>query len=119
MHLPDAGWAGNSHASEIHMMLKSQGERGRGINSLIVVACMWPRSRYHKGGPIHAHNHHSLDMARDRKEILAYIAQNGPCSRWDIELCCHQSKDAVLGHLAALQKAGDVDRYHDSYQVVV
>ncbi len=98
------------------MRLKSKGERGRGANDLMVMACMWPRDRYYMEGPHVASN--GRNTQPDQDEILSYIAQNGPCSRYDVELECMQSKSAVLTHLAALQKAGSITRHRDSYQVV-
>lgn len=108
-------------ASEVrNMMLKAKGERGRGVNTLMVAACMWPRSR-HAGTvhmPIKPRGQYSDMCVRDRADILAYIARNGPCTRFDIELECHQSQTPVLRHLAALRAAGSIERYHDSYQVI-
>jgi hypothetical protein len=66
----------------------------------------------------HPRNGRTSDCKRDRTEILDYIAANGPCSRFDVELCCFQGRNAVLGHLAALHKAGQIERWHDSYRVV-
>lgn len=67
----------------------------------------------------HPRNGHTEDTANDRKEILAYVEKKGPCTRFDIELECHQSQTPVLRHLAALRKAGSIERYQDSYQVVI
>ncbi|MCK9569730.1 hypothetical protein M0R72_12375 [Candidatus Pacearchaeota archaeon] len=66
----------------------------------------------------HPRNGHSEDTKRDLAEIMAYVIREGPCTRFDIELECHQTKRPVLLHLAALRKAGKIERYHDSYQVV-
>lgn len=47
-------------------------------------------------------NYGAGQYKKDRQEVLAYIAQNGPCSVFDIQMCLHQGRNAVLGHLAAL-----------------
>lgn len=103
--------AGNP--SEVrNMMLKAKGERGRGVNTLMVAACMWPRSR-HAGAihmPIKPRGQYSDMCVRDRAEILAYIARNGPVSRWDVELCCHHGRDTAMKHIAALERQHEIER---------
>lgn len=82
---------------------------------------VWPSSmrRIIRNKPYPTYkNNRRAGYQKDRSEILAYIAQNGPCSRFDIELCCHQDETPVLKHLAALREAGSIERYQDSYQVV-
>lgn len=66
----------------------------------------------------HPRNGHTEETMRDRSEILAYIADHAKCTRYDIELECHQTKRPVLLHLAALRKAGEIQRYHDTYRVI-
>ncbi|MFA7164625.1 MAG: hypothetical protein WC124_02095 [Desulfoplanes sp.] len=63
------------------------------------------------------HNGHTEDTKRDRDEILRYVVNHDGCTRFDIELECHQTKRPVLLHLAALQKSGRIKRYGNSYQV--
>lgn len=58
------------------------------------------------------------NFRKDDEEILTYIAQNGPCSSFDIELCCHQGRYAVMNHLAGLRKAGKVARTKKGYVAI-
>jgi hypothetical protein len=64
------------------------------------------------------HPRNGQDTAKDRQEILAYVAGHPGCSRYDIELCCFQSRNAVLKHLAALQTAYSIEKRHGLYQAV-
>ncbi len=72
--------------------------------------CLWPRSWYSHFRTSQGHNPHSMFTQADRTEILSYIAQNGPVSRFDIELCCHQTKKPVTRHLAALEGQHIIER---------
>lgn len=83
----------------------ANGNRDRTIEG--VTACMWPKSRYGNTAPLDPNNG-AYWWGRDNAEILAYIAQNGPCSAFDLQLCCNQGTDAVLRHLAALEKEGKI-----------
>lgn len=97
------------------MRIKAKGERGRGVNTLMVMACMWPRDRYYMNGAHTPSNGRNIQP--DQDEILSYIAQNGPCSHWDIELCTHQDYKPVMRHLAALQKGGKIAKKGKFYQM--
>jgi hypothetical protein len=90
------------------------GNRDRSIEG--VTACMWPKSRYGNTTPLDPNNG-AYWWDRDHAEILAYIAQNGPCSAFDLQLCCNQGTDAVLRHLAALKKEGKIAGSGKFYQI--
>jgi hypothetical protein len=47
---------------------------------------------------------------RDRREVLTYIAQNGPCSAFDVELCLMLDRKAVRRHLMALEGQHEIER---------
>lgn len=86
-----------------------------------VLACMWPRSRYWLSGPKVPRNGDSKYTERDRAEILAYIARNGPSSIFDIELCCHIERKPAMKHLAYLEGQHEVERCYfggEKYRVV-
>ncbi|MCK9570417.1 hypothetical protein M0R72_15830 [Candidatus Pacearchaeota archaeon] len=51
---------------------------------------------------------------RDRREVLAYIAHNGPCSMFDVELCCMLDKKAARRHLVALERQHEIERCYFS-----
>lgn len=58
---------------------------------------------------------------RDRQEVLAYIAQNGPCSAFDVELCLMLDRKAARRHLKALEGQHVVERCYfggEKYRVV-
>ena len=65
----------------------------------------------------HPRNGRTDATTQDRIEILEYICENEPCSRFDIELCCFQSRNAVLTHLAALKKSGHIKTVQRGYGV--
>jgi len=56
---------------------------------------------------------------KDREEILAYIAQNGPCSTFDIELCLHHENGPVLRHLKGLLEEGKITKAGKFYQITI
>lgn len=90
------------------MRLRARKYPGRDIDT--VKACMWPRSRYCTTGAKKPKNGDSIYMKLDRAEILAYIAQNGPVSCFDVELCCHMEKKPVMKHLAAMEGQRVIER---------
>jgi predicted transcriptional regulator len=80
---------------------------------------MWPKSRYWLHGPKVAKNGNSKYAKRDQAEILAYIAQNGPSSVFDVELCCMMNKTAVMKHLVALEGRHKIEKCEGkTWQVV-
>jgi esterase/lipase superfamily enzyme len=58
------------------------------------------------------------DDFRDREAIVSYIAQNSPVSTFDIQLCCHMGKWAVLDHLADLMGQARVERVGKKYRSI-
>jgi hypothetical protein len=90
------------------LKIVARGPRGRRRKDLDgVTACLWPKSRYGNTEP-HNPNNGAYWWSRDHAEILAYIAENGPCSAFDVQLCCHQTERAARRHLAALKKEGKI-----------
>lgn len=97
-----------SDMSEDHMRIRARKYPGRDIST--VTACMWPKSRYWLCGPHMAKNWNSKYADRDRQEVIAYIAQNGPSSCYDVELCCHMEKKAATRILVALEGQHVIER---------
>lgn len=49
-------------------------------------------------------------IEHDRQEVLSYIAQNGPVSCFDVELCCMMDKKAARRHLNTLGGQHKIER---------
>jgi len=58
------------------------------------------------------------DYLRHDQEVLDYIAQNGPCSRFDIEMELNHSSKGAIGHLAGLLGQGKIERTGNKYRSI-